>query len=419
VARNKLSAAFVRNITKKGLHGDGEGLYLQVTPALDGTVSKSWLLRFTWGGKERKCGLGPLSQVDLAGARRLADDCRKLIGQGIDPIETRRSEKATRSATKPKVRTFESCAVEFMAAREAEWTNPTHREQWRTSLRNHAYPIIGKTPVHQIDLAAVLKVLQPIWQAKPETASRVRGRIESILDWAKIMKLRTGENPARWRGNLDHLLSKKSKVKRVKHLPAMPYQDVPAFMDELRAIEGTIARALEFCILTCARTDEVLGATWLEIDRDAMVLTIPAMRNGEWMKARVQHRIPLSTRAAEIIEAMWATRYNDAVFPSDRRDDRFSPRVMRRLLNEMRPGKGYTVHGFRSSFRDWAGKRTNFPREWAEFALSHKVGNETERAYWRDDLLEERRLLMEAWAAYCAEPAGDAKVLRPQFGGRS
>jgi integrase len=414
MAKHKLSAAFVRNVTKQGLHGDGEGLYLQVTPALNGGLSKSWILRFTWGGKERKCGLGPLSNMGLAEARAEADRCRKLIGQGIDPVETRRTEKAAQATGKPKVHTFEACAMDYMAAKESEWTNAIHREQWRISLKNHVYPVIGRTSVHAVDLPAVLKVLQPIWQTKPETASRVRARVEAILDWAKVMKLRTGENPARWRGNLDMLLPKKSKIRKVEHFKAMPYEEVPAFVAELRAVEGTIARALEFTILAVARTDEVLGATWPEIDRDAKVWTIPPLRNDEWMKPRREHRVPLSPRAAEIVEMLWDTRCNDHVFPSDRIEDApLSNAVMRSLLNEMRPGKEFTVHGFRSSFRDWAAEQTNFPREVCEAALSHASGDPTEDAYKRTDFLKKRRLLMEAWSQFITNPpTGNVVPLR-------
>jgi integrase len=253
-------------------------------------------------------------------------------------------------------------------------------------------------PVHAIDLAAVLRVLQPMWQSKPETASRVRARIEAILDWAKVMKFRTGENPARWRGNLDMLLPKKSKIRNIKNFAAMPYQDVPAFLPQISGSASTIAAALEFLILTAARTNEVLGARWDEVDLGAAVWTIPAAR----MKGKREHRVPLAPRAVELLKRLHATRYNDYIFPSDRRDDHMSDAVLRSCLNDLR--QGFTVHGFRSSFRDWAAECTNFPRDVCEAALAHASGDATEAAYKRTDLLNKRRLLMEAWSQFITNP---------------
>jgi integrase len=407
MARNKLSPAFVRITEKLGLHSDGEGLYLQVTRRLDGGFAKSWIYRWSVAGRERKCGLGPLSKVGLAEARQLADHCRKMVGQGLDPVKERRGEKQAQAKGQPKVNTFEACAVAYMAAHEGGWSNATHREQWRISLRNHVYPVFSKMPVHLIGLPEVLKVLQPIWQLRPETAARVRSRVELVLDWATVMKYRTGENPARWRGNLDKLLPKKTRIKKVEHFAAMPYQDVPAFMAELRTVEGNDARALEFLILTATRTNEVLGARWVEVALNAKVWTIPPGR----MKARKAHSIPLSPRAVEILQELYAIRHNGFVFPSDRRDNHFSNAVLRDRLNELR--KDFTVHGFRSSFRDWAAEQTNFPREVCESALAHASGDATEDAYKRTDFMKKRRALMETWAQFITNPP-DRRVL--QFG---
>jgi integrase len=396
--RNKLSPSFVRTVTKTGLHSDGEGLYLQVTKRLDDGVAKSWIYRWSTAGRERKCGLGSLSKVGLAEARRLADDCRKMVGQGLDPVESRRTAKQVQAAGKSKIATFEQCAIAYMSAHEAGWSNATHRDQWRLSLRNHVYPVIGKMPVHTVGLPEVLRILQPIWAIKPETAARIRSRIELVLDWATVMKLRIGENPARWRGTLDKLLPKKTRVRKVEHFAAMPYEDVPALMSSLSGQAETDGRALEFLILTATRTNEVLGARWDEVDFNTRVWTIPAGR----MKSRREHRIPLSPRAIEILEGLYAARYNEFVFPSDRRDYHFSNVVLRNRLNLLR--QGFTVHGFRSSFRDWCAEQTNFPREVCESALAHATGTATEDAYKRTDFMKKRRALMETWAQFVLNP---------------
>ena len=298
----------------------------------------------------------------------------------------------------------------FLASYQSSWRNPKHRQQWRNTLDTYVYPSIGKLPVQAVDVAMVMKLLEPIWTAKPETAGRLRGRIESILDWATVRQFRTGDNPARWKGHLDQLLPKKGKIHKVRHQPAMHYRDVPAFMAELRNQTSTSARALEFTVLNTVRTGEATGATWPEIDREARVWTIPAQR----IKAERDHRVPLSDRALAILDALPREAGNDHLFIGAREGKGLSDMAMLELLRGM-AGNGYTVHGFRSSFRDWCAEQTNYPRELAEVALAHALKDKTEAAYQRGDLLEKRRRLMRDWSRYCASPpsaAGDVVVMR-------
>ncbi len=372
--------------TKPGRYGDGAGLYLVVAPS----GARKWVYRFTFAGKVTEAGLGAADVVSLAEARNKAHEARKMLEAGKNPVEAKR-QAAIIEAGKP---TFGAIADALMAAKESEWRNPKHRAQWRMTLETYAAPLRSR-PVDEIDTAAVLDVLKPLWQAKPETASRLRGRIEAVLDAAKAQGHRSGENPAAWRGHLAHLLPKRGKLTRGHHA-AMAYADVPAFVARLRKREALAALALEFCILTAARSGEVLGARWSEIDLAAKVWTVPAER----MKATREHRIPLSEPALAILEKLSEARTGELVFPGQCAGKPLSNTAMEMLLRRM-DQDAVTVHGFRSAFRDWAGNETHFAREVAEAALAHVVGDKAEQAYRRGDALEKRRALMAAWANHC------------------
>ena len=382
---NKLSARRVASLSKPGRHGDGGGLYLVV--AADG--SRKWVFRFAWNGKQRDMGLGALRHVSLAEARTAASAARQHLRADRDPIAER--ERARRSAG--VVPTFGEMADHLIEGIEHGFRNAKHRYQWRQTLTQYAKPLRPK-PVDAITTEDVLECLKPLWQTKAETAARLRGRIERVVDAAKAKGYRTGENPARWRGHLDSLLPKRQRLTRGHHA-AMPFDEVRNFIARLREIDGIGARALEFLILTAARTGEVIGARWGEIDLSGKVWTVPADR----IKAGREHRVPLPQRAVDIVHSMAGARTGDFVFPGFRNDRSLSNMAMR--MTARRAGIEFTVHGFRSAFRDWAGERTNFPREVAEAALAHVVGDETERAYRRGDALEKRRALMEAWAGFC------------------
>ena len=374
--------------TKPGDHGDGGGLYLVVAKSGSGR----WIYRFTIQGKTSEAGLGSREAgVSLAEARDKAAAARKLVKSGVNPIEEKRQAKKALIA-KPS---FGAIADALIAAKESEWRNERHRQQWRVTLQTYAAPLYPR-PVDEIDTAAVLGVLAPLWGTKSETASRLRGRIEMVLDAAKAQGHRAGENPAAWRGHLAHVLPRRGKLARGHHA-AMPYADVPAFIAKLREADSIGALALEFLILTAARSGEVLGARWSEIDLAAKVWTVPAER----MKAAREHRVPLVCRALAILEKLSEARTGELVFEGQRTGRPVSPVAVRRCL----PAEdSVTVHGFRSAFRDWCGNETHFPREIAEQALAHAVGNEVERSYRRGDALEKRRELMQAWGRYC-EPA--------------
>jgi integrase len=393
-----------------GRYGDGGGLHLLV----DKSGARRWLFRFRWKderaekgpGRLRDMGLGNLASVSLARARDLAAECRRDLADGFDPIAQRDARQALRRA----IPTFGRCADELVDAMEVGWRNAKHRYQWRQTLTEYAAPIRPK-PVDRITTEDVLSVLRPIWQNKAETASRLRGRIESVLDAARAKGYipQHAANPARWRGHLDKLLSKRRKLTRGHH-PAMPFIEVPSFVQRLRQRQATAALALEFIILTASRSGEVLGARWFEIDKQAKVWTVPAER----MKRGVEHRVPLSPRALEILEIMATAIHCDLVFPAHRADQPLSNMACSMLLRRMNV-EGVTVHGFRSSFRDWAGELTSFPRELAEAALSHAVGDEVERAYRRGDALARRRRVMDSWAAYCGK-VPSAKVIPLRHG---
>jgi integrase len=403
-AINRLKAVTVTKAKSPGLIADGAGLYLRIGP----TGAKSWVFRFRRDGKLHDMGLGPLHTVSLAEAREKAQECRKLRLQQIDPIEARRAGQVEAKLAAATSITFRECAARYIEAHKAGWRSAKHPKIWATSVSAYAHPILGDLRVQVIDTGLVMKVIEPIWTEKPETASRVRARIESILDWATVRGYRTGENPARWRGHLEKLLPKRSRIRGVKHFAAMPYQEVSAFLATLRGRDGLAAQALQFLILTAARASEAAGARWDEINLSERVWTIPASR----MKGGLQQRVPLPAGAIAIIKRMAEIRSSDFVFPGTKFGRPLSTTAMWELLRRMRRDD-VTLHGFRSSFCDWAAEQTNFPREVVEMALAHKIGNAVERAYRRGDLFEKRRQLAEAWAKFCEGPVrGDVVSLR-------
>jgi integrase len=407
MARNlhRLSPAAVKN-AKPGMHCDGGGLYLQAVTGANGDIRKSWLFRFAEAGREHQMGLGPLDVVSLAQAREKAAECRRLRQEGIDPIEARNAQRASAAAENAKAMTFDQCAERYIAAHRAGWRNPKHAAQWGSTLATYVAPVFGKLSVRAIDVGLVTKALEPIWATKPETASRVRGRIEAVLDWAAARGLRDADNPARWKGRLDKLLPRRSKVRAVAHHAALAFPEIGAFMRDLRDRDGGVAaRALEFLILTVARTGEVLGAQWPEIDLKAKVWVVPPDR----MKGGREHRVPLSDAAVTLLQSMAKIRENDFVFPGGRRA-MLSDMALLMLLRRMGHGE-ITAHGFRSTFRDWAAERTNFPNEVVEMALAHAVGSKVEAAYRRSDLFDKRRRLMAAWAAFCGRVDDTGKVV--------
>jgi integrase len=398
---NRLSPKFVQTVATPGRYADGGGLYLQVSQGRH-SVTKSWLFRYMRGGAtSREMGLGALSVnqrdglITLKDARERAFRAREALKVGEDPLEAKRAGKAAARLDKARSVTFAQCAEQYIKDHEAGWKGSKHARDWRASLKRLAYPAIGQLPVATVDTALVLKVLKPIWETKTKTAIDVRSRIELVLDWAKIHGFRDGENPARWKGHLDHALPKPSKVTKVKHRAAVPYAEVPSLVAALRGKTVVGARALELTILAAVRSEETLGAEWSEIDVDKRLWTIPAAR----MKADVDHRVPLTDRMVEILEGL--PRNTDFVFTGHDGSKRPSSAVMWYLLQAIRPTKKETVHGFRSSFRDWAAEQTSYPNDVIEMALAHKVAGKTEAAYMRSDLFEKRRALMADWAAFC------------------
>jgi integrase len=374
------------------LLADGGNLHCQITRGKS-AVNRSWIFRYELDGKRHDLGLGSLDTLDLAEARAKARSLRQQLLDGFDPYAARQQQRAGRlaqAAERAGAMTFRQCAIACMSAHSDGWRNAEHKRQWRSSLEQYVLPTLGDLPVAEIDTPHVVKALEPIWKDKPETASRVRGRIEKVLGWATVRGFRSGDNPARWRGHLAELFPAKGKIAKPVHHVALPYADVPTLMIELAGIDRAASRALEFTVLTAARAGEVLGATWDEIDMAAKIWTVPAGR----MKAGKEHRVPLSARAVALLTAL--PRTGKRVFNVGRT-------VMLENLQRLRPGA--TIHGFRSSFRDWASERTNVPAHVAEQALAHAVGSGVERAYHRTDLFEKRRRLMDAWAVWCARPA--------------
>lgn len=389
-----------------GMHADGQGLYLRVQPG----GSKGWIYRYQIDGRRREMGLGTLAERPAPDAREHAAELRKLVRRGVDPIEARNREVTAVAVARmvPMASTFDDVAAEYIKAHRAGWSNPKHASQWENTLDTYASPMIGSKQVAGIDTDDVLRVLSPIWSTKTETASRVRSRIELVLDYAKVKKLRTGENPAIWRGNLDKLLPKPSKVTPVQHRPALPYGRVPEFMAALRAAPGYSARALEFAILTAARTGEVRLMQASEVDFEQKLWTVPAAR----MKARREHRVPLSDAAVALLKAVIPVASNPYLFPGavDGRplSDMALSTTVRRMNKltdtprwlDPRTGAEVVPHGFRSSFRDWIAEATAYANELGEMALAHTVGDAVEAAYRRGDMFERRREMMQKWADY-------------------
>src|SRR6266478_9484158 len=349
---NRLSAVAVNTgISRRGMYHDGGGLYLQVSAG----GARSWIFRFMLDGRAREMGLGPVHAIPLAEARKRAAECRRMRVDGIDPIDARSAHRGWKRLEAAKAMTFDACAAAYIAAHEASWRNAKHREQWRNTLSSYAGPVLGSLSVQSIDVGLVMKALEPIWHTKPETASRLRGRIEAVLDWATVRSYRNGENPARWRGHLDKLLPARSKVHKVKHHPALPYNEMADFITALRNQEGVAARALEFLVLTAARTGEVINAPWDEVDLDGRLWVVTATR----MKAQREHRVPLSVAAMGVVEQMKEIREGDFVFAGGKKGKPLSNMAMLAVLKRM--GRGdLTCHGFRSTFRDWAAECTNF-----------------------------------------------------------
>jgi integrase len=394
LAVSKLSAPGLRFV------GGVAGLALQILPS----GGKTWILRVVIGGKRRDMGLGAYPGVSLARAREKAQDARDEIRKGVDPIEDARAARSRLKAERAAALTFKQCAEKYISSHRPSWRNEKHADQWRSTLETYAYPFMSDLLVRDVAVAHVLAALEPIWHTKTETASRLRGRVEAVLDWASARSYRSGENPARWKGHLDKLLPARGKVAKVEHHTALPLSDVGAFMVELRKQEGNGAKALEFAILTAARSGEVRGATWDEIDMRAAIWVVPPER----MKAEREHRVPLSDAALAVLKAQARVEGNELVFPAPRGgqlSDMTLTAVLRRMKVDAVP------HGFRSTFRDWAAERTNYPREIAEIALAHAVGNAVELAYRRGDLLDKRRRLMADWAAFCAKPEPKGNVV--------
>jgi integrase len=387
---NRLNARAVATITKHGRHADGGGLYLSISP----NGGRRWVFLYRWHGKPTEIGFGSARDVTLARARAFADQARAKLAEGINPKGARRTSEGI---------TFGECADRLIEAMRPSWRNDKHAAQWEMTLRDYAAPL-RRLPVDKVVTDDVHSVLRPLWNDKPETGSRLRGRIERVLDAAKAQGLRSGDNPARWRGHLDQLLPKRQRLTRGHHA-AMNYAELPDFITNLQARQATAALALEFAILTAARSGEVLGARWEEFDLDHAVWTVPAAR----MKAGREHRVPLSRRALNVAKEMLEARNGDFVFPGLRPGKPLSVMALEMVLRRMNI-EDATVHGFRSAFRDWAAERTNFANEVCEAALAHVIENKAEAAYRRGDLFEKRRKLMAAWAAYCAAPRAASVV---------
>lgn len=411
----RLSAIKVGNLKEPGYYADGGNLYFRVArpnkksrQSSNAAGARGWVFRFTVDGRTRDMGLGAYPEIGLAAARDHAEKSRTLVKEGFDPIEQRRARRAEQRVTAAKSQSFDACVREYIADHEAGWRNAKHRAQWSKTLARYASPVFGKLPVSEIDDGLVLRALKPIWYSKPETASRVRGRIESVLDWARVHGYRKGENPARWKGHLDQILPARAKIRRVKHHAALPYAELPAFMRSLRDRQEDAALALLFVILTASRSGEALRSTWPEVDFQNKTWTIPPER----MKAGNEHRVPLSPAAIAILRRMETVRSGDFIFAGAKSGRPLSDMALLMLLRRLSRGD-VTVHGFRSTFRDWAAERTNYPNHVVEMALAHAVGDKVEAAYRRGDLFDKRRRLMDAWADYSASVgAGEVLPLR-------
>ena len=387
---NRLSARALSSLNAHGRHADGGGLYLSISA----NGGRRWVFLYRWHGKPTEIGFGSARNVSLAQARQLAALARTSLAQRISPKEARKQRE---------IPSFGDCAEHLIEAMRPSWRNDKHAAQWEMTLRNYAAPLL-RLRINEITTDDILGVLKPLWNEKPETGSRLRGRIERVIDAAKARGQRSGENPARWRGHLDQLLPKRKKIART-HYAALNFVDTPDFIEKLHGRQGSAALALEFTILTAARSGEVLGAKWPEFDLDRGVWTVPAIR----MKAGREHRVPLSQRALEIVRLQHEVDGSDFVFAGQKPDKPLSVTALTHVLERMKVNT-VTVHGFRSTFRDWAAECTNFPNEVCEAALAHTIQNKAEAAYRRGDLFEKRRKLMEAWAAFCATPVAGKVV---------
>jgi len=399
----RLNPLQASKLTKPGYYCDGAGLYLQIAKG----GSKSWVLRYTVDRKPREMGLGSFATFSLADARKRAIEQRKMLADGIDPIEAKRGKLLEQRLAKAKVITFDKAAEGFIAANESAWRSSKHGEQWRNTLATYASPVIGDLPVSTITTAMVMKILQPIWSTKTETATRVRGRIEKVLDWSKVQGYRSGDNPAAWKGNLAEALPKPSKVADAGHHAALPWVEMGQFMKTLRVMPGAGSLAMQLIILTAARTSEVIEARWSEFDLEAGLWVIPKER----MKGFREHRVPLSPQALAVLQRVkWDNNPSEFVFPSAKPDKAISNMTCLAVLKRM--GRGdLTVHGFRSTFRDWAAESTAYPRDVCEMALAHAIVDKSEAAYRRGDLLDKRTRLMNDWAAFCDTVRSGADVV--------
>jgi len=390
----KLTQLKIDRLKTPAVYGDGAGLSLKVTK----NGSKSWIYRYMLAGKAHWMGLGSYPDVSLAEAREKAAELRKLTRQNIDPLLEKRKQASVIRAAISKAITFDDASAKYIEAHKASWKNEKHADQWTNTLKTYASPIIGSVDVSLIDTGHIMRILEKdnFWNEKTETASRVRGRIESVLDWATVRKYRTGENPARWKGHLDKLLPARSKVKKTEHHAALPWLQMGAFMVKLREQEGTAAKAVELAILTACRSGEVRGAVWEEFDLDAGIWIIPPER----MKAKKEHRVPLQEKAIQLLRKQKELFPNGYVFPGMKEGKPLSDMSLTAVLRRMEQNE-ITVHGFRSSFRDWAAESTAYPNEMVEMALAHTIGNKVEAAYRRGDLFEKRRRMMQDWSNFC------------------
>jgi integrase len=419
---NRLTGVKVQQVRNRGLYADGGGLHLQVTLGVDGSINKSWLFRFSIrdaskrrGRRERWMGMGSIGTVSLVDARAAALDARKLCASGIDPIEARRTARAAVEVAQAKAKTFDQCRDSYIMANKAGWRNEKHQNQWTNTLKTYVTPVFGHLPVAAIDTGLVTQVLEPLWKTKPETASRLRQRIERVLDWAKVKGFREGDNCARWRGHLDHLLPALSKVREIRHHPALPYAQMAAFMSVLRERDGIAPRALEFAILTGMRTEAVIKARWSEIDTTEKTWTVPPERAKRRRQTWKEQRVALSSAALKVLTRMGGgADRREFVFSAGRAGQPLSNGAMLELVKEMNwvdeKGNRITPHGFRSTFRTWGAECTNFPDDLVKAALGQTVGNKVDAAYQRGDLFEKRKRLMGVWAEFCTKAPADTKV---------
>ena len=402
----ELKAIEVARLNQAGFHAVGgvSGLYLSVSD--NNPEARSWIVRTKVGNKRREIGLGAYPAISLAQARQKATETKEVIKEGVDPVEQKRSAKSLLIASQAKEMIFEVAALRYLEAKSGEWKNAKHALQWQTTLQNYAFPLIGQMQLRHIELAHIQLVLDPIWTTRTETASRLRGRLEKILDWASVKGLRTGENPARWKGNLDHVYAAPNKIKNETHHAALHYDEINGFMTKLAEIEGSAAHCLRFAILTASRSGEVRGALWNEIDLNAKTWTIPKER----MKAATAHTIPLSAQAIAVLEKQDKQEDQTLIFPAPR-GKALSDMAMSMLVRRLKVP--VTVHGFRSTFRDWAANCTSFDRATCEHALAHKLPDKVEAAYQRSTLLPKRAKLMQAWADRCDTPDTQSAVILP------